>query len=95
MASKEIIIDDDYCIKMGNYFLKQGNQIDKFIAEYINILQSIRDTAIVSGETANALRMYIEYAKRLNMQIGNVSENVQKQLNRFLVNVDSADQFLF
>ena len=29
MASNELIIDDDYCNAMGEYFVKQGEEIDK------------------------------------------------------------------
>ena len=38
MASNELIIDDDYCNAMGEYFVKQGEEIDKLIMDYINIL---------------------------------------------------------
>ena len=95
MASNELIIDDEYCRSMGKYFETQGQKIDQIVSQYVSILQELRSKAIVSGELANALSAYISYASKLNKQIGNLSTTAKKQVDAFLSNVDSADQYLF
>lgn len=95
MASKELIIDDDFCKKMGAYFVKKGEEIDQMVSDYIVILQDVKKNGIVSGEVANALSSYISHASRLKKQIGNISTGVNKQINSFLTRIDDADQFLF
>lgn len=95
MARSELVIDDDYCKSMGIYFVKQGEQMDAFIAEYISILHEVRDKALISGETANALSAYIEYTEKLDEQVGKISEVAKTQVDSFLAAVDSADQYLF
>lgn len=95
MAGRSLQIDDDYCARIGNYFVTQGNEIDILIDEYITILQSIRKDAIKSGEVADALDVYISYASKMKNQIGTISRNAKQQVNNFINAVDAADQYLF
>lgn len=95
MASNELIIDDEFCRAMGTYFTKQGQQFDQMIADYISILQDVRNKGIVSGDVATALSSYISYASKLKKQIGNISSDVNSKINSFLSRVDDADQYLF
>ncbi len=95
MASNELIIDDDYCNAMGEYFVKQGEEIDKLIMDYINILNEVKDKAIISGDVNKALSTYISYVKKLNRQIGQLSNSIKTQIDNFLVRVDKEDEYLF
>lgn len=95
MAKKNLIIDDEYCKAMGAYFTKQGEQIDKLSADYVAILQEVKNKAIVSGDVSKALGAYITYAGKLNKQVGNISTVAKKQIDSFLSKVDAADQYLF
>ena len=95
MASKELIIDDDFCKAMGTYFVKKGEEMDQMIADYIAALQNVRNKGIVSGDVATALSSYISYASRLKKQIGNISSDLNKKIDSFLTRVDDADQYLF
>ncbi len=95
MASNELIIDDDYCRAMGSYFEKQGNEMDDMIVDYISILEDVRSKGISDGETAKVLTAYINYVKKLNKKTGNVSKNIKGKIDRFLVQVDAEDKYLF
>lgn len=95
MAGKELMIDDEYCNSMKTYFVEQGEFIDKRVAEYISILQNIRNNAITSGDVAKALSEYITYASELSKQVGNLSSIAKGHVDNFLSRVDSADQYLF
>lgn len=95
MASNELIIDDDYCRAMGDYFVKQGEQLDTLVSDYITILQDIENKAIISGDVSKALSIYIDYVKQLNKKVGAISEAIKTQIGSFLERVDSEDQYLF
>ena len=95
MASNELIIDDDYCKKMGSFYVKQGEQIDALIADYISILEEVKSKGIISGNVSQALAAYINYVKKLKKQIGRVSTPIKTEIDRFLAKVDSEDQYLF
>lgn len=95
MASNELIVDDDYCKAMGAYFEKQGKEIDKLISDYISIIEEVRNKGITSGNVSNALNSYIIYVKKLNKQIGNLSNSNKTQIDKFLAHVDELDRYLF
>lgn len=95
MASNQLIIDDDYCNSVAEYFANQGEHLDEVISQYVAILQEIKDSAITSGDVSNALGTYISYAKRLNGQITNISAIAKSHVSNFLTRVDSADKYLF
>ena len=95
MAKNDLIIDDDYCKSMGNYFVQQGNQLDLIILQYITILNEIRTSALVSGDVADALSAYITYAENLSRKFSEISTIANNEINNFLTNIDRADKYLF
>lgn len=95
MAEKDLIVDDEYCTSMGNYFYAQGQTLNTMVKDYINALEKVRRNAIKAGEAAEALDAYIAYAKKLDGQIEEISAIAKKQAADFLTQVDSADEYLF
>ena len=95
MASNELIIDDVFCRAMGAYFVKQGEQFDQLVAEYVSILEEVKNKAIISGDVSQALNSYITYVKKLDKIIGNLSMPIKIEIDRFLTRIDSEDQYLF
>lgn len=95
MASNELIIDDDYCKAMGAYFVKQGEQMDKLVTDYVSILEEVKNKAIISGDVSKALNTYITYVKKMDKQIGCISTPAKTEIDNFLARVDSEDQYLF
>ena len=95
MASKELVIDDDYCAEIGSYIMTQGQRLEQLIDNYITILNYVREYAITGGETATALGLYIEYAKKLNDHIDSITAKIQKEVSSFLKAIDDADRYLF
>lgn len=95
MASIELIIDDEFCNQMGCFFQKKGKEIDRYISQYIDILEKVKSNALLEGDTSKALRAYISYVKKLNKQIGQVSNSANTYVSNFLTRVDQTDQYLF
>ena len=95
MASNELIIDDDYCRTMGEYFVKKGNEMDRLVSDYVSILQTVKNAGIKSGDVSDALGTYITYVKKMNQKVGNISKTAKEEINRFLARVDAEDKYLF
>ena len=95
MASNQCIIDDAYCTQMGTYFKRQGEQLDRMIADYITALENVRDTAIIKGDVHVVLDAYIDYAENMKEKLGVISNNAQAHVTKFLAKVDETDQYLF
>lgn len=95
MASNELIIDDHYCEIMGKYFVSRGVHLEDLIRDYIQILEYIKKNAIISGEVSDALQLYIDYSKKIQNKIKDISESIKRQTDTFLLKIDEADQYLF
>jgi len=95
MASGQCIIDDSYCVEMGNYFKKQGERIDQMISDYIKELIKVRDSAITKGDVHDVLKDYIAYAETMKEKVGVISDNAQAIVTKFISKVDETDQYLF
>ena len=95
MAEKELVIDDDYCSSMADYFYSHGRTLNTMVKDYIAAMEKVRNTAIKEGEAAEALDAYLTYVKKLDEQIKEISAIAKKQVNDFLTQVDSVDQYLF
>ena len=95
MASNQCIIDDSYCVAMGNYFKRQGERLDQMITDYVAALKTVRDTGITKGDVHVVLDAYIDYAEKMKGKLDVVSNNAQAHVTKFLTKVDDADQYLF
>lgn len=95
MASKDLIIDDEYCSSVSEYVEREGNNIESLLGYYITALNEIRQKAILEGDIANALSAYIEYANRLTNRFGILSNSIKIQISNYLEAVDEADKYLF
>ncbi len=95
MASNQCIIDDSYCVAMGNYFKRQGDRLDQMISDYVAALKTVRDTAITKGDVHAVLDAYVDYAEKMKDKVGVISNNAQAHVTKFLSKVDEADQYLF
>ena len=80
---------------MGKYFESRGDHLDASIQEYIQILENIKNNSITSGEVSEALESYIQYSKKMQNKIKPISESAKRQIDKFLQDVDAADQYVF
>lgn len=95
MASNQCIIDDSYCVAMGNYFKRQGERLNQMIVDYVAALKTVRDTAIIDGDVHIVLDAYIDYAEKMKDKLDVISNNAQSHVTKFLTKVDETDQYLF
>lgn len=96
MSSNELIVDDDYIRQMGKYYYKMGNSaIDIMLKDYINIMQEIKDTAIMEGDIADSLSTFIQCAQSLKDRAGDIGNELKQLTDYFISDIDEADQFLF
>lgn len=91
----EIKIDDDY-IKTATTYLKQRySDLQTGVDDYISIMNNILGTAIIEGETAEALQTYMTYVENLSDALLPLGEECDEIANYFLIAVDQADDVLY
>lgn len=90
-----LVVDDSGYQTASQYFTRQGERYEEAIKAFVSILNEICSEGIISGDTADAMRAYAEYAGELKGTIGDVMKQAAEQCTQFVSNVDSADQFLY
>lgn len=92
---ENLIIDDDYVQTVGRLCKQRGEDLEEILSTYISILEEIAIEAIIEGETARALRGYIECVQLLKEQLSDISSNVKTVCDSFIIDFDAADEYLF
>ncbi len=90
-----LVVDDSGYQTAAQYFTRQGERYEEAIKAFVSILNEICSEGIISGDTADAMRAFAEYAGELKGTIGDVMKQASEQCTQFVSNVDSADQFLY
>ena len=92
---EKLIISDEYVSAVGSNCDQRGELWGDMLEQYIEILDEIRNEAIVSGDIALALSQFIGCAKMLQGEIEKVSSSMKRVCNCMLERIDEADQYLF
>lgn len=95
MAGTSLKIDDQYVEEMGYFIEKCANDLEDGMESYLQIMNKIKDEALMKGETAEALVAFNEYAEFLRGKIAALGETSKRVCDNFLTEVDEKDQFLF
>lgn len=95
MASKELIINDDYCRAMQSFFTKHGDLLDTFVQEYVSILSELNQNGISSGEVAKALTVFIMTAGLLKQQNSSIATETCQLITKYLEQIDRYDRYLY
>ncbi len=90
-----LVIDDDYVTTVAYNSSTRGAKLEKIYCSYLTILKDVRANAIKDGEIALALSDFIACIELLQNQLGKISESIQTDGQKFLVDVNEADQYLF
>ena len=92
MASQKLIIDDEFFNAMGAYALEQGKRIDEIFSAYTKLLNTVRQTSLISGELSGELDAFIKRAEKINNEFSGISENMQKKIREFMEEIDEEDR---
>ncbi len=95
MASAEIRLDDEYIKDIGQKLNDYAKELQSGVDSYIKILEDIKSDAIMEGDTAEALKVFIEYAANLKTIIETLGVETKGLCVNFLSEVDNADSYLY
>lgn len=94
-----LVIDDSHISTVQSYVTTQCETIDSIISRYVRAMNTVIETGIMEGSTAEALKEFLAAVK------SNVSDNsatpgaMSSQVERFCTNfikkVDKADKQLY
>ena len=91
----DVIVTDEEYRNSAVSIVRTANAIDTMISRYLNIMNEAKNAGAVSGEIANALSSYIEYASCLRNAASQIASYYGQVSRRFLTSIDSADEYLY
>lgn len=95
MNTTELIVNDEYCEAMAQYYQRMGNRIETILEDYLSAMNRASAYGIPSGDTADALREFISCAEQLKGDIGEISDLASQYAKNFVSKIDRADRYLY
>lgn len=95
MQETELIMNEDYIYGMAEYFEKQGKQLQNMADSYVAAIKRITEEGIVKGETSETLKIFLEYAEKLNRVIELTAKEVRDSVVNYQEEIDAQDQYLY
>lgn len=90
-----LIIDDNYVQEVGRLSSVRGRKLEEILDSYVGILTEIETEAITSGEISQAVAAFRECVSMLNDRLSTISTNVDTVADSFIIDVNTADDYLF
>ncbi len=90
-----LIIDDNYVQEVGRLSSVRGRKLEEILDSYVEILTEIETEAITSGEISQAVTAFRECISMLNDRLSTISINVDTVADSFIIDVNTADDYLF
>ena len=90
-----LIVDDNYVQEVGRFSSVRGRKLEEILDSYVKILSEIETDAISSGEISQAVAAFCECVPLLNDRLSAISTNVSTVADSFIIDVNTADDYLF
>ena len=91
----DVIVYDEEYTQAASTVKSACSQMERLIRQYIAILNGVSNSAVTSGATADALKAYISYARKLDGVLDLIATTNKPVANNFVQTIDNQDQFLF
>ena len=90
-----LIVSDEYINEMSEFFLKQGENLENMLDQYLAVLWVICNINITSGKIHDGLEAYKNAGKSLNGELKILSTVVSQTLKNFLNEIDEVDKYIY
>ena len=91
----DLVVHDDNCQELSREYYEFGERFEEYINRYSEILKSVANQGVKEGQVHNNLVKFIEAVDKLKKQGKDLSESAEKCANEFLVDMDTADSYLY
>lgn len=91
----DVIICDEEFESAASVVQRACSKIEQLVSLYLRIMENACNNGVVSGETAEALKVYVGYAERLKDVTDLIAEHHSLVNQYFLDAVDTADNYLY
>lgn len=92
---REIIVSDESMEEIGQLILENGKQMNDALVRFLNIMKKVRSDGIMEGAAAKALDAFISQAEELKDMMEDTGNAANSSCQRFVGEIDEADQGLY
>ena len=89
--SMNLVLDSDGIAQFNKLVQSFGIVYEKKKTDYIDVLRSLCDNAVVDGELHNKLKLFLEDIKQCKDEVGQVCDEIIKKNTNFKDDVDRKD----
>lgn len=94
-----LVVDDSHISMAQNYIMTQCKTIDSIISRYVRTMNTVIETGIMEGLTADALKTFLDAVMSdvsdNSTTPGAMSSQVERFCTNFINKVDKADKELY
>lgn len=91
----DLVIVDEVVESYEDKIKTSCEKLNSYFNRYINIMESVYQNAIVSGETSAAIEEFVNLASQVKGKFRDVGSCSRSTLMCFLDDVDEADKYLY
>lgn len=95
MSKGSFILDEEYIKSVSTAIRTECDAMEQLLESYIGIMRGITETAITRGITSESIKVFVEAAEILNNKYADLGSCVYVVLQKYLDNVDDADQYIY
>ena len=86
--------DKEY-FEMKNIYGSICSNTEKYVSDYLKIMNSITSGKLIEGEVAQAIAAFINRVSILKGQVKDIMKDLQKNIDSFVSDIDQADKYLY
>ena len=91
----DLIISDEYIRECGDYIEKQGERVEDFLSEYLQILHEVTSEAFKLGKACVAIERFTNAASELQNVVAETSRIAKNATDTFVTEIDQADFYTY
>lgn len=89
-----LVVDEEFT-ESASATIQISAKLEELLTSYLEIMNTASAAGTIDGESADALRTYVDYAKRLQGVLGQIQMCYSVIAQMFVDRVDVADTYLY
>lgn len=94
-----LVIDDTYIDSIKQYIAGQCESLDNIISRYIKTMETVIETGIMEGKTADALKEFLNQVKSVDdknsIALDFLGREMERVCTHFIEKINEADKELY
>lgn len=91
----DLLVDDDGVIQEAEKLYQKVDLFEQYLGQLVTILEATVDDAIIHGEVATNLGIFLGEVRALQTEAGDIASKVKETVNGYVSEMDAADNYIY